>query len=540
MKPRNVIILNEAKGNVALYHIRVEVSGVPLWTGVYAESVERANRIAEKVYGKGSVRGRPTKVKESVEEAKGPKSVKRGSQKRYKHPMGTDKPEKYMGAGTDVEQYKKPQGIGTKAANVTMKPPANEEVLPDVKTYSPKEIAAHHGVDLESILRELRMGIQVEFEHTKDEALSKEIALDHLLELPDYYTRLEKMERVKEGSLGPEFSRGITNSSTGRGAVPPPTDFDPKELPNPLRPVKRHPGSTAPTKEVYGKVAKSYKDKVRKPNSPVTETRLDELFGSGAKLPYDYDDQITEIDVNDDMSVVVGFDDILNYIPNTEPGVNIGFATVTAEGGYHHGMEREDLGVDRKTLFAIFNTVIEVVQRWAQRNDPDVAYFIAVGPMKKIYKILLPRFIPLEKYNLSKFDASIMGRDMEVYKVVKKGYMSEMVRLPIQTKFNADYEIKDGEKLVGVATVNDGVIEKLMINQDAADEDFKGHALSTTLGTIVRDADLQNANLAMQIVDLEDQEMKRFLERFGFRHTGEGIFKRTAGSIAPPSVIEEK
>ena len=107
------------------------------------------------------------------------------------------------------------------------------------------------------------------------------------------------------------------------------------------------------------------------------------------------------------------------------------------------------------------------------------------------------------------------------------------------TKFNADYEVKDGEKTVGRATVTDGVIEELMINQDAAEEHFNGHALSTTLGTIVRDADLQNANLAMKIVDLEDQDMKRFLERFGFRHTGEGVFKRTAGSITPPSVIEK-
>jgi hypothetical protein len=41
---------------------------------------------------------------------------------------------------------------------------------------------------------ELAMGIEVEKEHTHDEALAKEIAMDHLKEIPDYYTRLKKME----------------------------------------------------------------------------------------------------------------------------------------------------------------------------------------------------------------------------------------------------------------------------------------------------------------------------------------------------------
>lgn len=43
--------------------------------------------------------------------------------------------------------------------------------------------------------RQLRMGIRVEREHTRDWRLAKEIAKDHLAEIPDYYTRLAKMER---------------------------------------------------------------------------------------------------------------------------------------------------------------------------------------------------------------------------------------------------------------------------------------------------------------------------------------------------------
>jgi translation elongation factor EF-Tu-like GTPase len=41
---------------------------------------------------------------------------------------------------------------------------------------------------------ELKQGIKIEMEHTKNKAVAKRIALDHLAELPDYYTRLTKME----------------------------------------------------------------------------------------------------------------------------------------------------------------------------------------------------------------------------------------------------------------------------------------------------------------------------------------------------------
>lgn len=41
---------------------------------------------------------------------------------------------------------------------------------------------------------ELKAGIEVEKEHTDQEELAKSIAKDHLDELPDYYTRLKKME----------------------------------------------------------------------------------------------------------------------------------------------------------------------------------------------------------------------------------------------------------------------------------------------------------------------------------------------------------
>lgn len=41
----------------------------------------------------------------------------------------------------------------------------------------------------------LAKGTKVETEHTNDISVAREIALDHLNELPDYYERLEKIEK---------------------------------------------------------------------------------------------------------------------------------------------------------------------------------------------------------------------------------------------------------------------------------------------------------------------------------------------------------
>ncbi len=51
---------------------------------------------------------------------------------------------------------------------------------------------------------QLAKGIKVEIEHTDDPSIAKEIAADHLAEIPDYYDRLEKMEReagIDEGTI---------------------------------------------------------------------------------------------------------------------------------------------------------------------------------------------------------------------------------------------------------------------------------------------------------------------------------------------------
>jgi len=46
----------------------------------------------------------------------------------------------------------------------------------------------------EADAKELKMGIAVEHEHTPNSEVAERIAIDHLSEIPDYYTRLKKME----------------------------------------------------------------------------------------------------------------------------------------------------------------------------------------------------------------------------------------------------------------------------------------------------------------------------------------------------------
>jgi CBS domain-containing protein len=83
-----------------------------------------------------------------------------------------------------------------------------------VTTFEPAEVAAiaeELGVAGEVDLEQLRIGMAVELEHGQRDSLTNvtdddpmvtaKIALAHLRELPDYYTRLARMEAAGEGRL---------------------------------------------------------------------------------------------------------------------------------------------------------------------------------------------------------------------------------------------------------------------------------------------------------------------------------------------------
>jgi hypothetical protein len=71
---------------------------------------------------------------------------------------------------------------------------------------------------------ELRRGIAVELEHTKDRALAQEIALDHLAEDPRYYTKLKKVHREQADfpSKYPSVAAGSNRSGVGTAPLPDP------------------------------------------------------------------------------------------------------------------------------------------------------------------------------------------------------------------------------------------------------------------------------------------------------------------------------
>lgn len=66
--------------------------------------------------------------------------------------------------------------------------------------------------------KELELGIKVEMEHTNSEAMAKRIALDHLAEMSDYYSKLKKMEGEKTAAqfVDPKVTINPDKSLTDR------------------------------------------------------------------------------------------------------------------------------------------------------------------------------------------------------------------------------------------------------------------------------------------------------------------------------------
>lgn len=62
------------------------------------------------------------------------------------------------------------------------------------KGMSLKDIADKHNVALNAIETELNKGIKTEMEHTNSKSVAKKIAMDHLVEDPKYYTKINKLK----------------------------------------------------------------------------------------------------------------------------------------------------------------------------------------------------------------------------------------------------------------------------------------------------------------------------------------------------------
>jgi len=93
--------------------------------------------------------------------------------------------------------------------------------------------------------KELEMGLAVEMEHTTNKDIAKKIALDHLAEIKDYYTRLAKMEEEGKKAASAVESGGENNAE----------DEDKEE-------EKEEEGENEENKEGSGELTKEQEDKI--------------------------------------------------------------------------------------------------------------------------------------------------------------------------------------------------------------------------------------------------------------------------------------
>ena len=80
-----------------------------------------------------------------------------------------------------------------------------------VKKQSPQRISKM----IMHLAQQLVKGIKVEMEHSDDMKIAKEIAMDHLAEDPNYYTKLKRIEESKE-----EATEATTSASSGAYSTP--------------------------------------------------------------------------------------------------------------------------------------------------------------------------------------------------------------------------------------------------------------------------------------------------------------------------------
>lgn len=101
--------------------------------------------------------------------------------------------------GTETKHTTKPQGG-----------PVNEEKLKGGRADNMdiEDIAKMHGIGVDEIYDEFQKGVNHEMEHTSEMMVALEIALDHLYEDPEYYTKLNTIE-------GGETVEATTSSSAG-------------------------------------------------------------------------------------------------------------------------------------------------------------------------------------------------------------------------------------------------------------------------------------------------------------------------------------
>lgn len=120
--------------------------------------------------------------------------------------------------GIISELYKKLDELHSKKLSLP------ESKLLDKPEMSVAQLANKHKVSKGHIQAQLSKGIKVEMEHTSKYDVAKEIALDHLAEDPNYYTKLDDAELEEAYRKEPEgwlhYGLGYGGSRTGHQILP--------------------------------------------------------------------------------------------------------------------------------------------------------------------------------------------------------------------------------------------------------------------------------------------------------------------------------
>ena len=153
---------------------------------------------------------------------------------------------------------------------------------------SVEEIAKKHKVSPSVIEKQLEMGMKVEKEHTTDSDQAMDIALQHLDEIPNYYSKLKKVEKVQEMIS--------TSAQTGRRFRDISSPEDQREFQK--EKLKR----TKEKEEKYKKSLTSLRDNTREKGIRFYDKKGSGYIQGGKKQ---YDESVEILDVNGNLFAAV-------------------------------------------------------------------------------------------------------------------------------------------------------------------------------------------------------------------------------------------
>jgi len=85
---------------------------------------------------------------------------------------------------------------------------------------TPEDLAKKHSVSVDSIKKEIQVGVKIEMEHTDSKEMAKEIVMDHLSEFPDYYSNKKYGLKASEKGLEKDLEETTMAGSAGAYSAP--------------------------------------------------------------------------------------------------------------------------------------------------------------------------------------------------------------------------------------------------------------------------------------------------------------------------------